>query len=288
MNATTAGAPARPVPDITVTDVLVPLDGSSRAEAAVPYAAALAAGLDARVHLLTVGGGAGENYLNSVVRTRVHGPATTVEVADGHPAIAIAHRVGPHTLVCMRTHARGRFEQAVLGSVAHEVLRRTGRPALLIGPHADHVPWPTSRIVLALDGSPLADQAAEVAAAWAARLDVPIHVVTVIAPLPPDALGSFPPDLVESGHVSLVAQRLAAQGLAVTWEVLHGPDPAAAIAEYADAERGTLIVLSTHGRTGLRAVTAGSVATRVVHTAKSPVLALRPAAAEIPAPRLRS
>ena len=283
MNATTAAALT--IPAVTVTDVLVPLDGSSEAEAAVPFGSALATRFGAPVHLLTVGGGAGLNYLNHVVRSRIHVPSK-VEVADGNPAVVIAGRAGAETLVCMRTHARGRFELAVFGSVAHEVLRRTGRPALLIGPHADLVPWPISRVVVALDGSPLAEQAIPVAAGWAQRFVVPLHVVSVIRPTDPATFGGFPPDVMESGHVSADARALAARGLDTTWEVLHGPDPAAALVQYTDTEHGTLVVLSTHGRTGLRAATAGSVATRFVHTTRSPVLMMRPAGSvEIPAPR---
>ena len=269
------------VPDLTVTDVLVPLDGSAAAEAALPFATALAHRFDAMVHLLTVGSDVGLSYLNTVVRTRVRAPST-VDIADGHQATVIAGRAGPQTLVCMSTHARGRLEQAVFGSVAHEVLRRTGRPALLIGPHADPVAWPTTRIVVPLDGSELAQQAVEVAAEWAVALSVPVHVVTVGEPTEPH---EYTADVVESGHVASTVHQLERRGIVATWEVLHGPDPAAAVVRYADAERGTLIVMSTHGRTGLQAVTAGSVTTHVVHTARSPVLVLRPGdrrSAEIP------
>jgi nucleotide-binding universal stress UspA family protein len=57
----------------------------------------------------------------------------------------------------------------------------------------------------------------------------------------------------------------------VTARVLEGP-PAAAIVRAARRERAGLIVLGTHGRTGLTRILIGSVAERVVRTARCPVL----------------
>ena len=56
--------------------------------------------------------------------------------------------------------------------------------------------------------------------------------------------------------------------------VLHGTDPVQAIVEFA-ADDGT-VVMSTHGRTGLRRVFGGSVATGVVANSKRAVVVWRP------------
>lgn len=52
-------------------------------------------------------------------------------------------------------------------------------------------------------------------------------------------------------------------------------DPLLAITEYAKANAIDLIVMGTHGRTGLAHVVLGSVAERVVRTAPCPVLTVR-------------
>jgi nucleotide-binding universal stress UspA family protein len=54
-------------------------------------------------------------------------------------------------------------------------------------------------------------------------------------------------------------------------------DPAKTIVEYAGANEIDLIVMSTHGRTGLARLVYGSVAEKVLHTATCPVLLIRSA-----------
>ena len=50
----------------------------------------------------------------------------------------------------------------------------------------------------------------------------------------------------------------------VDWEVLHNADPAVGITEFVEARNGGLVVMATHGRSGLARVALGSVAARVV------------------------
>ena len=52
-------------------------------------------------------------------------------------------------------------------------------------------------------------------------------------------------------------------------------DPASAIVEAAEQENADLIVLGTHGRTGLTRLLMGSVAENVVRNAKCPVLTVK-------------
>ena len=65
-----------------------------------------------------------------------------------------------------------------------------------------------------------------------------------------------------------------ADNVNVTVHVEHG-DPAEAIAEYAARVQADLIVMATHGRTGLRHLVLGSCAEKVVRTAGCPVLVMR-------------
>jgi nucleotide-binding universal stress UspA family protein len=67
----------------------------------------------------------------------------------------------------------------------------------------------------------------------------------------------------------------AAQGLAARWVLKTGMAPES-IAEIAVETRADLIVIGTHGRTGLTRLVIGSVAERVVRLAPCPVLTVKP------------
>jgi nucleotide-binding universal stress UspA family protein len=70
----------------------------------------------------------------------------------------------------------------------------------------------------------------------------------------------------------LATEREALPGAAeVTTQVLVAREVAAAVADYA-RDRADLVVVSTHGRTGLRRVLLGSVAESVLRAAETPVL----------------
>jgi nucleotide-binding universal stress UspA family protein len=79
-------------------------------------------------------------------------------------------------------------------------------------------------------------------------------------------------------YVDRLAGELRGKGITVEARALVGL-PAEAIAGLAKEKAGTLVALTTHGRSGWRALMLGSVARRVVLLANGPVLVIRPAAA---------
>ncbi|HEV8585846.1 MAG TPA: universal stress protein [Methylomirabilota bacterium] len=82
-------------------------------------------------------------------------------------------------------------------------------------------------------------------------------------------------------YLAGVAARLRDAGaLEVETSVWYGP-PAEAIADAARYRKADLIVMSTHGRSGLGRLVLGSVAESVLRSTSTPILLLRPAA---PAP----
>ncbi len=112
-----------------------------------------------------------------------------------------------------------------------------------------------------------------------------LHVIELPTQLGPDAV-IVPPETgapisikqyalqSAEAHLQDIAARLAKDGVTARGAVVIG----AAVDEInraADAERADLIVMGTHGRTGLRHLVAGSVAERVVRTSKVPVLTIR-------------
>ena len=76
-------------------------------------------------------------------------------------------------------------------------------------------------------------------------------------------------------YLTAVAERLQAMGVNAKSEVIWGR-PAEGIVDYARGKKADLIIISTHGRSGLGRLAFGSVADRVMRTATMPVLIVRP------------
>jgi nucleotide-binding universal stress UspA family protein len=110
-----------------------------------------------------------------------------------------------------------------------------------------------------------------------------LHVVELPSQLPADAA------IVSDGgtvtmrdyamtsaqaHLTDLAARLAKDGITATTEIRVG-NPVAEINRFADEAKVDLIVMGTHGHTGVRAWLAGSVTEKVVRSAKVPVLTVR-------------
>jgi len=97
--------------------------------------------------------------------------------------------------------------------------------------------------------------------------------------VPPSSIESFVHEIVAGADKSMEAfLKEQFQGLPATGEVVTGY---AAEEILAAAEKGQagLIVMGTHGRKGIDRILFGSVAEKVVKTAKCPVLTVRPGAA---------
>jgi nucleotide-binding universal stress UspA family protein len=188
---------------------------------------------------------------------------SSVAVADALRAIAVDEL---DTVVCMATHARPGVGHAWFGSVAETVLRDLRYPVVLVGPRCD-VGWrPGGPIVVALDGSPEALQALGTAIEWGRTLGAGITVAHVAHPLDTELV----PDTV----LEAAAKQHPDAGLRTC--VLRSREPEWEIIDYARSVNASLIVCSTHGRTGIRRVLMGSVAIGVVRRATCPVLVQRP------------
>jgi len=77
-------------------------------------------------------------------------------------------------------------------------------------------------------------------------------------------------------YLANVKSQFASEGIHVKTESLEGNRPADVIADYAQKNGAELIVLSTHGYTGLKKLMFGSVALGVLHESQIPILLIRP------------
>ena len=77
-------------------------------------------------------------------------------------------------------------------------------------------------------------------------------------------------------YLADIQSRLASEGIKVKTESLEGNRPADAITEYAQKKGMDMIIIGTHGNTGLKKLMVGSVAFGVLHQSHVPVLLIRP------------
>ncbi len=135
------------------------------------------------------------------------------------------------------------------------------------------------RILVPLDGSELAESALPYAQAVASKTGAEVTLLTSLHNV--DSWAGRPVQ-TDKESVALVHDYLEAKGRELVSEGLSvktdiGSDPAAeAIIDHLTNEDEDLIVMSTHGRSGITRWVFGSVAHKVLHAAHCPILLIRP------------
>jgi nucleotide-binding universal stress UspA family protein len=308
--------------------ILVPLDGSVSAEEALPVAARIVRTSRGSLHLLRVVGSLidvaeesdddpllseqrietettmATDYLRTIVTlSALDRVQITTEVAHGLPAqyILAAASLGGIDLTVLRSHGRTGFKHWVLGSVAHTLAHESTVPTLVLHEneaasllaHTDAAR--PLRVLVPLDGSPLAEAAVEPAAHLVASLAArgELHLTQVVKPRRASAEESFESSLNAKlraravTYLTQVAERWQAMakelGISISWSVALESDVASALLSQAEpGEQGgslgcDLIAISTHGRHGLDRWVMGSVTNRLLNTTKLPILIVRSA-----------
>lgn len=291
--------------------ILVPLDGSRLAEAAMPIAARLADACGAAITLLhVIEKGApvsvhGEPHLaNAKAATSYLAGLTRQLASDGRrvdyhvhevPVGNVARSIANHAdeqgsdLVVVSTHGRGDLGRGLWGSIAQRVLHLSRRPVLLVRtPRTPQVPQPfaPATIMVPLDGTVAAEAAIPLASTFARALGAQLRLVMVVPTLETVA-GEYQPRatfLPGSTRVLLDVQEAQAitylESLAVVLrsadvptvaEVRRGAPVGELVADAADHADG-LVVAATHGRAGLQAIWSTSVATRLLKRTPAPIL----------------
>ena len=180
-------------------------------------------------------------------------------------------REHPGSTVVMSSQGRGR-SAAFVGSVAEDLLRKLNDPVVIVGPKAEVTDF-ADPIIVTVDGSDTSEAALPVAASWSLELRTQPWIVEVVQP---DVADGSEDD--RARYPELLAQRLSAlSGQSVEHKVLRERRPDSAVANYAEELRASLIVSSTHGRTGMPRFVTGSTAAGFVRLAPCPVLLIRPA-----------
>ena len=287
--------------------LLVPLDGSSLAEASLPYAVTLCRVLNAAVTLIHIiehnapqeihgerhlrEEKESEEYLKQVARqffppeARVNTHVHTEEVRNVARSIsAHAGEMAPD-LIVMCTHGEsGVFN--LMGSIAQQIIGHGKTPILLVQPgdRPLNAPVTLQKFLVALDGDPEHEQGLKTAGELAKLTHASLHLLTVIPTLGTlsgerAAAGRLLPgatsamlDMTEECTIDNLEEQAAAlraQGIESRTTIRRG-DPVQQI--LADSQDEDLIVLGTHGKAGMNAFWAGSVAPKIVSQTRLPVL----------------
>jgi len=294
-------------------DILTTTDFSEEARVGVRYAVALAKRLGAGVALLHVieppPRMAG---MEAVVLARED--AETIALARGHLAqlgkrenqgavtlaslvrigkpfheITTAARERAADLIVIATHGYTGAKRALLGSTTERVVRHAGCPVLAVPTRSTSKrrgssgPLKLKRILVPVDFSDTAKDALPWAAFLAAPFGAEIILFHVVEKLP---IGAFwgrvrvnETTAVRRKHATADLELLAesvrkASGLSLS-VLVHEGKPFQEICTAANTLGADLIVLTTHGYTGLKHVWLGSTSERVVRHADCPVLAVR-------------
>lgn len=258
--------------------LIVATDGSKLSRSALAGGALLASQSKAELHVFHAASSLDVeqtvlDQVAEVLGNRQHKMVIRDLGPDTAPAGMIAEfarELGEETIVAVGTHGRGGVGLSLLGSTAVDLLARASQPTVAYGPEAG-TPIDIARVVACVDGSEFAELAVYEGARWAEALGAPLWVIQVVPPYLPTHKGVF-----ETTYVHNLAKELVGLETKVEWDVLHSTTPAHSILDMYGNDPATMLVMATHGRTGLSRLLLGSVATGVVKGAWGPVVLIRP------------
>lgn len=229
------------------------------------------------------------NDLASTVTT--HMPEASVETAieRGDPAETIIRFAADHEfdLIVMSTHGRGTMGRFAYGSVADRVARTAPIPVLLVRSSGNGAPTSFNgfqRILLLLDTSNLSAESVPVVQRLATLLELPVALLTVIDPSeayePLFGYATYGGEDIYAGVLqaarddaaaaqSRASETLEAAGVKVQPMVVDGQVVPAILQA---VRPGDLIVMTSHGRSGLKRWVLGSIAEKVLRSASAPLL----------------
>jgi nucleotide-binding universal stress UspA family protein len=287
------------------TKLLVPLDGTIEAAAALPAATTLARATGASITLVRVTANSvddpaearvGDLIAEDEVRAAAEDLATggllvdsLVRVGPVPESIIQAAQLSKADVIVMATHGRVGISRAFAGSVSERVVADSGRLVLLLKPddkRLNHI----ATLLVPVDGTAGGVLGLGTAVGLAQAAGARLVLLDGVPPMPTwmygsevgfvGAVGYFDPvwekEALRSAetYVAGLAERLRKTGLHVETRALRG-EIASTIHAVSDETDTDLVVMSTHALTGPARAVLGSVADAVVRTSHRPVLLVR-------------
>ncbi|HZQ99292.1 MAG TPA: universal stress protein [Chloroflexota bacterium] len=267
---------------------MAPLDESDQSQRALVYALDLAAATGGQIKLVRASGVEAEAGVDSLARhardLQDAGFAavewSVVEGVDAVTAILDAARAWHPDIIAMATTKRNAIDRWLNDSVTDAVVRAAPAPVLVVPPDWTRPPpaaGRSGRVLVPLDGSPLAERALGSAVRLSALMRVELVLLRAV-----DA-GDLRSDSAEvavrgaRAYLRRTAARVrsALPGQRVSTRTAVGA-ASAAIARAALEDDVDAIVMSTHGRGGLARAVLGSTATAALEQATVPLILLGP------------
>lgn len=288
--------------------ILVSLDGSAFAEAALPLALEISRRTGANVHLATVlepvtsfayegwEGAAVEwsdQYLEDVL-ARIEGSAggdVTRAVLSGHTVEMLQGECDARNvdLVVMASHGRGTMSRMWLGSVADGFVRQTSATVILVRPEEEAEPVQNfdhtfETLLVPLDGSELSEDALAHATEFGELFDSAYHLTRIVS-YPVDIASPYLPHTAQlnqqimedakkgaADYLEAHAENMRRRGLRVTTSVAVDAQAGHGIISEAEAVGADMVAMATHGRKGLSRAILGSAADKVLRGIHRPLL----------------
>jgi nucleotide-binding universal stress UspA family protein len=292
---------------------LVPLDGSHLAESVLPVVQHVASRFHAQLTLLHIVEQHppavihGEPHLTGVAQAQAYLEEIAIKLRSSDISVEIhvhqekeddvAHSIVQHSqelnadLVIMCTHGQGGLRELLFGSKAQQALQQGTQSILLLFPREDAsaLSFKLQRILVPLDGTtahePALPMAITIARAFGAELDLVLVIPTLATLSREQAVsGLLLPSTTRAlldlsqqdaaDYLEQAAARCQAEGVVAHAEVSRG-DIVPVVLGLAERLNVDLIVLASHGRTGLDALFTGSVASRIAGRRIRPLLLVR-------------
>jgi nucleotide-binding universal stress UspA family protein len=291
--------------------VLVPLDGSPAAEAALGHGVTIATAFRAELILLRVveahaaltdplvssvdwrlQRAEASAYLQEMAsRLEAGGVKAATEVAEGRAADEIVQLVRDRAvdLVVLASHGQGGARDFALGGTVHKVLASADASVMIIRPGTGGAPAPAKveyrRVLAPVDGSPAGEWALCQAASVAREQGAELLLVQIVAEveltcdrMPRSAEETRLVDRLQAlqhargeRYLEEMRAKLSRGDLRVRCRVAHAAEVVEGVLEAAREEGADLIALSAHGATGA-AFPYGKVAQRLLARSEIPVL----------------
>jgi nucleotide-binding universal stress UspA family protein len=277
---------------------LVPLDGSELAEHALPWAQILAKKFDTQIELLRCYEPLAsiymlpefaapspvyydqsafykqiDEYLDKTMESIPRGLAVKMR-CEGDPGMAILDRAesGEIEAIIMASHGRGGLGRWLLGSIATKVVRGSKIPVLIVNATTDVPSRPqVNRILVPLDGSETSETALPTALKLADAFGADILLFQGVPHTPighPQLDAAVVLEVANAKeYLESVKSRYPESRIAVEARVA-GPSLGIVKA----AEKCDLVVMSSHGRSGVRRWLLGSIAENVLQSVHKPLM----------------
>jgi nucleotide-binding universal stress UspA family protein len=293
-------------------NILVPLDGSELSEKALPYAKSIAKTKNSNMILFAVSlkifaerrdhlfASYLEVYANEL---NVEGIKATKATSYGNVAAEIVQYANNNNidLIVIATHGYSGAKQWMFGSITQKVLYGTTIPVLLIKSKSAEVSVELNRILVAVDGSSYSESTFPYVEELAKDTNKEILLLHICEPPIVPSYGSRPINKnwkkyrdnmwaeTENQAINYLKKTTAAmvkKGLKVKSRVVKAQTEkvAQSIMQISQEENIDLIVMTTHGRTGVSSWAYGNIASKIVKEFSQPILVIRPATTRPPAP----